>query len=379
MGKLLHDCCNMCDEWCEDVVRVGGMDEVIRQDRFPSDEAYQQCILQGVSRTFALTIPQLPLDLSRVVTNAYLLARIADTIEDEVALGFKEKRYFSQEFAKVVAADLSATQFARELFPLLSENTLAAERDLVYNTPRIIRITHGFSDTQRAALHRCIRIMSAGMAEFQENRTLDGLEDLPHLDRYCYHVAGVVGEMLTELFCEYSEEIGVYREVLLKLAVSFGQGLQMTNILKDVWEDRRRGACWLPRDIFRQAGFDLRDLSPDHYSEAFGRGLVELIGIARSHLRNALAYTLLLPRREKGLRRFCLWALGMAVLTLRKIHGHLDFTAGKQVKISRRSVKATILVTNLTVSRDFALRLMFDLYTKNLPTPRDFERIASVS
>ena len=28
----------------------------------------------------------------------------------------------------------------------------------------------------------------------------------------------------------------------------------MTNILKDVWDDRERGACWLPRDIFAKRG-----------------------------------------------------------------------------------------------------------------------------
>jgi farnesyl-diphosphate farnesyltransferase len=44
----------------------------------------QDQLLPGVSRTFALTIPQLPDALRPVVTNAYLLCRTADTIEDEV-------------------------------------------------------------------------------------------------------------------------------------------------------------------------------------------------------------------------------------------------------------------------------------------------------
>ena len=48
-----------------------------------SDEEYQERILPHVSRTFALTIPQLPAALRIPVTNAYLLCRIADTIEDE--------------------------------------------------------------------------------------------------------------------------------------------------------------------------------------------------------------------------------------------------------------------------------------------------------
>jgi farnesyl-diphosphate farnesyltransferase len=51
-----------------------------------ADEVYQDQILPRVSRSFALTIPRLPLDLRTPVTNAYLLCRIADTIEDESAL-----------------------------------------------------------------------------------------------------------------------------------------------------------------------------------------------------------------------------------------------------------------------------------------------------
>ncbi|MDL1867558.1 phytoene synthase, partial [Betaproteobacteria bacterium PRO4] len=43
------------------------------------DARYQEHILQGVSRTFALTIPQLPPALREVVGNAYLLCRIVDT------------------------------------------------------------------------------------------------------------------------------------------------------------------------------------------------------------------------------------------------------------------------------------------------------------
>ena len=70
---------------------------------------------------------------------------------------------------------------------------------------------------------------------------------------------------------------------------------------------------------------------------------------------NALLYTLKIPANEKGLRRFCLWALGMAVLTLEKIRQKPDFTTGQQVKISRRSVKATIFFTSLFVGNNWAL------------------------
>ena len=332
-----------------------------------ADETYQAHILQHVSRTFALTIPQLPPALCRLVTNAYLLCRIADTIEDEQALDARQKRHFAAQFIDVVAGRSPAEAFAATLHPLLSSSTLEAEHDLIRNSAMVIRVTHSFAPAQRAVLERCVTIMGEGMAWFQNNQSLGGLPDLSHLNAYCYYVAGVVGEMLTELFCDYSEAIARNRSQLLALAVSFGQALQMTNILKDIWEDRSRGACWLPQDVFTDCGFDLKSLSQDHHDGAFARGLYQLIGIAHSHLRNALAYTLLLPRSEPGLRRFCLWSIGMALLTLRKIHGNLGFTSGKQVKITRRAVTGTVLMTNALVRHDRALHWLFDLVARGLP------------
>ncbi len=338
-------------------------------DEHTADLAWQSAVLQDVSRTFALTIPQLPPGLRDVVGNAYLLCRIADTIEDEPALSASEKRAFSERFIRVVAAEEPPAPFAEQLALRLSDSMLPAERQLVANTPRVLRLTQGFSDRQRTALVRCVRIMSHGMAEFQQSPGLKGLDDIPHLDRYCYHVAGVVGELLTELFCDYSAEIDRQREKLLQLAVSFGQGLQMTNILKDIWDDRARGACWLPRDVFQQAGFDLRLLEAGQTNPAFRTALGKLVGLARMHLGNALAFTLLIPERETGIRRFCLWALALAVLTLRRIHAHADFTSGQQVKISRRSVWATVVVTSLIVRSDVALKALFARFTRKLPSP----------
>jgi 4,4'-diapophytoene synthase len=332
-----------------------------------SDELYQASILQGVSRTFALTIPQLPLGLRKLVGNAYLLCRIADTIEDEVSFDGVRKRYFADQFVKVVAGTVSAEQFSAELYPLLSETTLPSERDLIRHTPKVIRVTHGFTPNQRSILARCIAIMAQGMAQFQANKHDHGLRDLRELDAYCYYVAGVVGEMLTELFCDYSSDLAVNRKRMLRLAVSFGQGLQMTNILKDVWEDRSRGACWLPQDIFRPYGYDLRGLSEERHPEAFAKGMERLIAIAHGHLQNALSYTLLIPKREKGIRKFCLWATGMALLTLRKIRRNPDFTSGNEVKISRRSVIVAGLLSDLWATNDRTLRWLFRAVATGLP------------
>src|SRR5690554_2836781 len=82
-----------------------------------SDIAYQAQILPGVSRTFALTIPVLPERLAEVVTNAYLLCRIADTIEDDVGLDNVQKSLFHERFIAVVEGSESAESFAADLTP----------------------------------------------------------------------------------------------------------------------------------------------------------------------------------------------------------------------------------------------------------------------
>jgi len=330
-------------------------------------DALQHQLLLGVSRTFALTIPQLPAELCRVVSNGYLLCRIVDTIEDDPALDAAQKRHFASRFSAVVAGSEDAQPFAQSLSALLSTATIPAEHQLIHLTPDVIAITHGFEREQREALQTCVRVMAEGMIYYQELDTHAGLKGLRDMEKYCYYVAGVVGEMLTRLFCNYSREIGSHCEEMQRLAIAFGQGLQMTNILKDIWDDHRRGACWLPREVFSRHGFDLAKMTPGQNDAAFEKGIEELIGIAHDCLRQALEYTLLIPSREAGIRSFCFLAIGMAELTLRKIAGNKSYTHGNQVKISRRSVKGVVVASRVAVHNDFLLRSLFKVCGRGLP------------
>ena len=343
------------------------------------DEAFQNRILQGVSRTFALTIPQLPSSLYRTVANAYLLCRIADTIEDDAGLPFADKQQFSEQFIRIVEGSEPAAPFAAALAPRLADHATDAERELIRETESVIRITHDFNPAERAAMARCVRIMADGMVFYQDQETLDGVADQAAMDRYCYYVAGVVGEMLTTLFCEHLPELKAREAEMMQLAVSFGQGLQMTNILKDIWDDRERGACWLPADIFAREGVTLSAVAPGHGGDGFERALGQLIATAHGHLHNALRYTLIIPSDQPGIRRFCLWALGMAVLTLRKLNRHRDFANGNDVKISRRAVKATVVTSSAMVRVDAALNGLFSLASIGLPKTTISTPITSIA
>jgi farnesyl-diphosphate farnesyltransferase len=327
---------------------------------------FQDQILPHVSRTFALTIPQLPMPLRAAVTNAYLLCRIADTIEDEPALSPTESRVFLQRFTAVVRGTETAGPLARELVRRLSERTLPAERELVSGMERVIEVTAGLG-AERAAIQRCIEVMCHGMHHFQQTASVAGLARSSDLDSYCYYVAGVVGEMLTELFCCHSPAVAAQRTALQELSTSFAEGLQLTNIIKDFWEDRSRGACWFPRDLFARQGIELAAVSPQGSDARFQAGVRELVAVAHGHLRNALAYALLLPTRESGIRLFCLWAIGLAVLTLRRIDSHLDYTSGAQVKVSHSAVLLTRLCTSAAVRNDRLLRRLFEHAARGLP------------
>ena len=331
------------------------------------DLAYQARILQAVSRTYALTIPALPDRLRPVVGNAYLLCRITDTIEDEPGVSPAEKEVFWERLTGVVGGREDAASFGRDLAAALTPATPEAERELARGASRILRVTAGLRAPQRAAIERCVRVMSRGMAEFQREPGAVGLKDLGQLDRYCYFVAGVVGEMLVDLFCDYSSEIEARRKELTALAVSHAQGLQMANILKDVWDDWENGACWLPRDAF-PAGFDLGSLSTGRAAPGFEEGLSRLVAITHGHLSNALRFILLIPAREAGIRRHLLWAVGLAVLALRRIHRAPSFRRGRKIRLSRFSVGAVVAVTSIAARRDSALRFLFRAATRGLPS-----------
>ena len=82
--------------------------------------------------------------------------------------------------------------------------TSSHERDLVANMPRVMRVCRSLDPRAQRAIGRCVEIMCVGMHHFQRSASPHGLERLQDLDGYCPHVAGVVGEMLTDLFCAYS-------------------------------------------------------------------------------------------------------------------------------------------------------------------------------
>ena len=325
---------------------------------------FQDEILKKVSRSFALTIPQLPEQLKNPVANGYLLCRITDTIEDDANLSLAQKAYFHEKFIETLDDHFPTQQFIQELHPLLSEKTSIHEKLLILNSQHVLCVTKSLPIENQLSLKKCVTIMNHGMKEFEKIISINGLDNLLTLERYCYIVAGVVGEMLTELFCEYLNLSTDYQNKLMPLARSFGQALQMTNILKDRWSDLARQICYLPKDLF--GSIDFSKLPQNLNNTFFKNNIINLININFIHLENALSYILLIPKKQIGIRKFCLWAIGMAINILQNIKKNPGFSDVSQIKISRSKLKMIIFITNTIIKFNYLLKIWFKIVTIKL-------------
>ena len=322
--------------------------------------------MPGVSRTFALTIPQLPESLRPAITNAYLLCRIADTVEDSTEMAPQDKDIHYQCLLAGLDDENAAQAFAAGLLDTDLIND-PLECELITETPKVLHVFGELPLEQQAALRDCLHTMCRGMAEFEHLKSPYGLESSGCMRDYCYIVAGCVGEMLTRLFADTHPQIHAQREEMLRLSVAFGQGLQMTNILKDVWDDQQRGICWLPRDVFAAHGIDLTKAENWQDHPGYREGIRYLVGVAHHHLQLAQDYTLRIPASEAGMRRFCSWSIGMALSTLRNIAAQPGYSSGQEVKISRRRLRMIIAANSLSAGNDTLLRGVFRWGRHQLP------------
>jgi farnesyl-diphosphate farnesyltransferase len=335
--------------------------------------AFCREVLPAVSRTFALNIPVLPEPLDSAVTVAYLLCRVADTLEDEV--GGPARVELLGELARLtrlpVGWEQEARRFTQEAKGALRQEVPQAEVQLVEGVGRVLEALASHAAPVREHVAACVTTMTRGMGKMgMLGRSVGGglgLASVEETLEYCYYVAGTVGEMLTRLFSWYSPAVAKVSSRLEPRSVAFGNALQLTNILKDVRADLERGSCWLPRTVLAEHGLKPEELLEPRHQGAALEAHGKLVGVAHSELREALEYVVALPREEKGIRLFCLWPLFLAVMTLRKLYRNKAVLEGVPVKVSRRTVAWVMRVTRLLAGQDWGLRQLFSVLTASLP------------
>lgn len=134
------------------------------------------------------------------------------------------------------------------------------------------------------------------------NAIIDGMEmdldqtrylDFPGLQRYCWHVASAVGILSASIF-------GVTNQQTLQYAEKLGLAFQLTNIIRDVGEDARKGRIYLPISELQQFGVTAADILNARHSDNFIRLMEFQVARAQKTYDEAFA---LLPQQDRRAQR----------------------------------------------------------------------------
>jgi phytoene synthase len=143
--------------------------------------------------------------------------------------------------------------------------------------------------------------------------------DYAALQRYCHLVAGIVGEVAARIFGQTQQETTLYAHKL-------GLALQLTNIIRDVGEDARRGRIYLPLSELQQFDVKAHEILKRIYSERFNALMKFQAERAHALYDEALA---LLPSADRRSQKPGLMMAAIYRALLREIE-HDDFKVLQQ-------------------------------------------------
>lgn len=190
-------------------------------------------ILKKTSRTFYLSIVQLPPRIREAVMSSYLLLRAIDEIEDHPELDKPAK------VGLLCAVSAEMRQRSDPAPPAVSV-ILRPHRDQLHEvTNRIDEWLALSPQTIAPTIQRATSTMAQRMAYWVNNGWL--VRTKHDLDRYTFSVAGAVGVLLSDLWVWYDGTPSRKPD-----AIRYGRGLQAVNILRNRAEDLARGVDFFP-------------------------------------------------------------------------------------------------------------------------------------
>ncbi len=133
-----------------------------------------------------------------------------------------------------------------------------------------------------------LEIIDGMEMDLQQTRYLD----FTALSLYCYRVASVVGLLAADIF-------GYSDRQTLKYAHDLGTAFQLTNIIRDVGEDARRGRIYLPMDELKRFNVSVTDIFDARQSENFQKLMEFQIERAERYYAQALSQLPVIDRKAQ--------------------------------------------------------------------------------
>jgi len=200
----------------------------------PDEYCQQKAAASGSSFYYSFVF--LPTDRRRAITALYAFCREVDDVVDEchdAQIAATKLAWWRQEVARLYSGQ-AEHPVTRALAPLLGQFHLPQEQ--------LLEIIDGME------------------MDLQQTRYLD----FTALSLYCYRVASVVGLLAAEIF-------GSSDRRTQKYAHDLGTAFQLTNIIRDVGEDARRGRVYLPLDELKRFDVTVADILAARQTDNFRR------------------------------------------------------------------------------------------------------------
>jgi len=289
-------------------------------------------LLKAVSRSFYLSLRVLPGPMREPLSLGYLLARASDTLADSAGVAVEQREEFLAEFGEVVAGRFPAGDFqARLVREFVPQQRDAAEARLLGGIATLLGWLARQPEEIAGAIREVLATIVAGQRwdlEFFTGEVVR-VADVAALEKYTYQVAGCVGEFWTRVgFLTLGGKFARIGEPeLVRLGVSYGCGLQLVNILRDVGRDRQLGRCYLPVE-------DVND--PDELQRVRSHWVKQ----ARLRLADGVAYAGQVRSRRVRTATVLPALLGVKTLDRLELAGASELAAG--VKIARVEVYASL-------------------------------------
>ena len=302
-------------------------------------------ILEGTSRSFYLSLKELPRAIRPQVSLLYMLARTSDTIADSEG---GEPR----ELLEALESYDDFTQGRSSEAPTLSSfsefQTNKSEGLLLKNVETIVSRIEGFSESDQESIRSCLGIIISGQILDVKRFSL-GAEDIPsiekddELDDYAYRVAGSVGEFWTRMSLAHLFKLDHEKEnQLFENGVRFGKSLQMINILRDIPADLELGRCYIPRKSLEKHKLSPHDLLDKSKMEPFRPLYDEYLDLTSRYLESAIQYIEMIPHSQFRLRGSCMLPVIIGKRTVSLLRGRNVLDRKDRIKIDRSEIKEVV-------------------------------------
>jgi len=304
-------------------------------------------LLEGVSRSFYLTLRVLPKSIRSQIGLAYLLARTTDTVADTEIVGIEQRLKMLQALRERILGTSSAPL---DFGQLAQQQGLPAERVLLEKCEDALALLQAQSEVDKKFIREVLDVITSGQ-ELDLKRfgnptpgKLIALQSDAELDDYTFRVAGCVGQFWTRICLAHQFSTSeTAKPSFEELGVRFGKGLQLFNILRDMPADLAKGRCYIPSERLAETCLSPSDLLRPETEPKFRPLYNKYLDLAESHLAAGWEYTNLIPFGQMRVRLACAWPILIALRSIARLRTDNVLDPKQRIKISRREVKGIML------------------------------------